>query len=412
MQLPLARTRVLISGAGVAGPALACFLQRYGAQVTVVEVAPALRTGGFAVDFRGPTHHRVLRELGVLDALRARRTKGSPMRGVDAAGKEIYSLPAEFAGGELEVYRGDLSRVLYECGAQDVEYSFGERVVGLRQSADVVEVELARAGTRQFELVIGTDGMHSAIRNLAFGPENAFVEHLGYYIAGWSLPNTFGSEISDWFAQPGRTASVNVDQRDPSRAITLCVFKSARTEVDWRDSEAQKAMVKRALSDMPWHVPTLLSTLDAANDLYFDAVSRVSVPRWSEGRVALLGDAAWGVTLGGMGVGTGVVGAYVLAGELAAAGGDAKRAFAAYEQRIRGYAAAWQKGANPGSFLAPATRRGLWFRNTMLRLRVVQWLILRSTQSFATDTDLPDYSQLDLVAKRCPETRGGHIHAE
>src|ERR1700755_2222090 len=127
MPLLLAPIRVLISGAGVAGPALACFLARFGAQVTVVEVAPALRAGGFAVDFRGPTHHRVLRELGVLEALRARRTQGSPMRSVDARGRELFCLPAEFAGGELEVYRGDLSRVLYERSAQQAEYLFGER---------------------------------------------------------------------------------------------------------------------------------------------------------------------------------------------------------------------------------------------------------------------------------------------
>lgn len=393
MQLPLAHVRVLISGAGVAGPALACFLRRYGAQVTVVEVAPALREGGFAVDFRGPTHQRVLRELGVLDALRARRTKGSPMRGVDARGRELFCLPAEFAGGELEVYRGDLSRVLYERSAQHVEYVFDERILGLRQTANSVEVELARTGTRAFELVIGADGMHSAVRKLAFGPEASFVKHLGYYIAGWSLPNSFGPEISDWFAQPGRMASLNVDQRDPARAIALCIFKSEEAEIDWRDTAAQKALVRRAFEGMPWHVPSMLSSLDAAGDLYFDAISRVQVPRWSDGRVALLGDAAWGVTLGGMGVGTGVVGAYVLAGELAAASGDAEQAFAAYERRMRGYAALWQKGADPGSFLAPATRHGLWLRNTLLGLRPVQWLLLRSTQSFATAPELPDYAR-------------------
>src|SRR5262245_47079290 len=124
MQLPLAQTRILISGAGVAGPALACSLQRYGAHVTIVEVAKNLRKGGFAVDFLGPTHHRVLSGLGVLDALRAIRTRGSPMRAVDQHGSEIFCLPAEFAGGELEVYRDDLSRVFYERSLPHTEYLF------------------------------------------------------------------------------------------------------------------------------------------------------------------------------------------------------------------------------------------------------------------------------------------------
>jgi 2-polyprenyl-6-methoxyphenol hydroxylase-like FAD-dependent oxidoreductase len=392
MHLSLAGTRILISGAGVAGPALACALQRYGAQVTVIEVATALRAGGFAVDFRGPTHQRVLSELGVLETLRARRTRGSAMRGVDAHGRELFCLPAEFTGGELEVYRGDLSRVLYERSAAHTEYLFGERIVDLRQSRNAVQVELARAGTRSYDLVIGTDGLHSAVRALAFGPEQTYVKHLGYHIAGWSLPNTFGaSDSSDQFAQPGRMLSLTADQRDPSRAITLCVFASPATYMDWRDTGAQKVLIASTFAGMPWHAPRILRSLDAAPDLYFDAISRVHVPRWSEGRVALLGDAAWGVTLGGMGVGTGIVGAYVLAGELAAAGGEHTRAFAAYEERMRSYAAAWQKDADPGKFLAPATERGLWLRNTLFAMRPFQWLMLRSTRSLATDTELPTY---------------------
>lgn len=391
--LALARTRILISGAGVAGPALACQLQRYGATVSVVEVAPALRKGGFAVDFRGPTHHRVLAELGVLDALRAVRTQGSPMRVVDEHDREIYCLPAEFAGGELEVYRGDLSRVLYERSLPHTEYLFDERITALRQTPSAVEVDFAHAGTRQFDLVIGADGIHSNVRHLAFGPEQAYVKHLGYHIAGWSCPTILpGTDAA--FSVPGRTVGIGPDQRDPDRAIALCVFASELIDIDWRDTAAQKALIQRTFAGLPWKVPAIMRTLDDADDLYFDAISRVHVPRWSHGRVALLGDAAWGVTLGGMGVGTGIVGGYVLAGELAksaANGGTHERALAAYEERMRGYASAWQKGADPGSFLAPKTRRGLWFRNTLLSMRPVQQLMLRSVKSYATDPDLPRY---------------------
>jgi len=246
-------------------------------------------------------------------------------------------------------------------------------------------------------VVIGTDGIHSNVRKLAFGPEQAYVKHLGYYIAGWSLPNAFpGTDAA--FNQPGRAIGLGPDQRDPSRAIALCVFASEQRDIDWRDAAAQKAMVKRAFAGMPWKASSILSTLDDAEDLYFDAISRVHVPYWSRGRVVLLGDAAWGVTLGGMGVGTGVVGGYVLAGELAreyAAGScNPAAAFAAYEQRMRGYAATWQKGADPGSFLAPKTRRGLWLRNTLLAMRPVQWLMLRTVKGYATDPELPNYDHL------------------
>lgn len=159
---------------------------------------------------------------------------------------------------------------------------------------------------------------------------------------------------------------------------------------------------------MRWHVPYLLGTLRDAPELYFDAICRVSVPRWSAGRVALLGDAAWGVTLGGMGVGASVVGAYVLAGELAASGGDQAAGFAAYERRMRGYAARWQTGANPGQFLAPPTATRLWLRNAMFRTRLVQRLLLASTKSLATDFDLPDYPSLSGGACPALSARSGN----
>src|SRR5579875_196685 len=142
---PLRGQRILISGAGVAGPALAYWLGRYGADTTVVEVAPGLRASGFAVDFRGPTHLGVLRKMGVLDELRGIQTHAGAMSCVDANDREIFRLPAEFAGGDIEVYRRDLSRVLYEHSAGRAEYLFGEAVTNLTQTDDGVQVEFARS---------------------------------------------------------------------------------------------------------------------------------------------------------------------------------------------------------------------------------------------------------------------------
>jgi 2-polyprenyl-6-methoxyphenol hydroxylase-like FAD-dependent oxidoreductase len=190
---------------------------------------------------------------------------------------------------------------------------------------------------------------------------------------------------------PGRMAAVSADLRDPTKAGALFVFASPRVDVDWRDLDRQKRMIGDAFAGMRWHVPHLLETLRDVDEMYFDAVSRVHAPRWTKGRFALLGDAAWGVTLGGMGVGTAVVGAYVLAGELSQARGDHHAALAAYEQRMRGYAGRWQKGASPGQFLAPSNAALLWLRNTMFSTKTVQKMMVAGTTRLAGDIALPDY---------------------
>jgi 2-polyprenyl-6-methoxyphenol hydroxylase-like FAD-dependent oxidoreductase len=384
--------RALISGAGVAGPALATALGRRGVEVTVVEAAAKLRTSGFAVDFRGATHMSVLRELGVLDELEAVQTHAGAIQAVDEHGAEIFRLPEEFAGGDIEVRRSDLSRILYERSLEHADYLFGDTVTGLTEAADGVRVDFARAASQTFDVVIGADGMHSAVRRLAFGPEGDYVRHLGYYIAGWDLPNERGyGTTSMQYNVPGRMASVGADPRDPDRAGALVVFTGPRGDVDWRDLDRQKRMIADAFGGMRWHVPYLLDTLRGVDEMYFDSISRVRVPEWTKGRIALLGDAAWGVTLGGMGVGTGVVGAYVLAGELALARDDHRAAFAAYEQRMRAYAGRWQKGANPGQFLAPSSAALLWLRNTMFRTKAVRKMLVAGTTRLADDVELPAY---------------------
>ena len=385
-------TRILISGAGVAGPALGYWLGRYGADITVVEAAPTLRASGFAVDFRGPTHLEVLRKMGVLDELRHVQTHGGAMSCVDEHSREIFRLPAEFAGGDIEVYRRDLSRVLYEHSSGRAEYLFGDAITNLAQTDDAVHVDFARSASRTVDLVVGADGLHSGVRRLALGPESRFVRHLGFYLAGWDLPNDLhAGPTPQQYNVPGRMASIRADLRQPDRALALVVFASPLLDCGWHDVEQHKNVIIDTFTGLRWHVPHLLDTLHDAQDVYFDSISRVTVPRWSTGRVVLLGDAAWGVTLGGMGVGTGIVGAYVLAGELAAARGDHHTALTAYENRMRGYAARWQRSANPGQFLAPPTATRLWMRNTMFKTRLIQRLLVSSTKTLATDVDLPDY---------------------
>ena len=307
----------------------------------------------------------------------------------------MLHLPADFAGGELEVPRGELAQVLYRHGNSRAEYVFGDSVEALEETASGVRVAFRHGVPREFDLVIGADGLHSTVRRLAFGPERQFVRHLGYYAATWELPNDDGLPVGGVALNvPGRLMSVGADHRDPAGAGAFCLFASPELRYDRHDVRQQKALVRAAFDGLGWRVPQLLRSLDAAPELYFDSISRADVPSWSTGRIALLGDAACGATIGGMGTGTAVVAAYVLAGELALARGDHRAAFAWYEKRLRGYAQGCQKGGDrTGPFLAPRTAAGLRLRNGLLNRR---WVLNRMLElgKQVSSLELPDYEAL------------------
>jgi 2-polyprenyl-6-methoxyphenol hydroxylase-like FAD-dependent oxidoreductase len=384
---------VLISGASVAGPALAYWLGRCGHRSTVVETAPALRGGGYAVDFRGPTHLTVLERMGVLDEISRRQTGGSPMRFVDETGRQLMLLPGEFAGGAVEITRSDLSRVLYEHSLDTTEYVFGDSVAGLTETADGVDVTFERGAPRTFDLVIGADGIHSNVRKLVFGPEARFVRHLGYYVACWDVPNHLGvGAESLMYNVPGKLASMAGDRHDSAKASAFFIFQSEQLDYDRRDLDQQKKLIADAYQGVGWETPRLIESLWHSAELYFDSISRADLDPWSRGRISLVGDAACGATIGGMGTGTAIVSAYVLAGELHRAGGDHRIAFPRYENAIRSYAQGTQQGGDrTGLFLAPRTPFGIRARNRLLNNRLLLKAFLKMGEHVSSKLDLPDY---------------------
>lgn len=389
-------TTVLISGASIAGPALAYWLGRYGFQPTVVEIAPALRDGGNAVDFRGRTHLGVLDQMGVLDHLRAVQTGGTVMRFVDEQGRKLMEIPAEFAGGDIELLRFDLSRVLYEHSRHTTEYLFGDSIAAMTDTSQGVHVTFASGAQRTFDLVVGADGVHSNVRRLTFGPEEQFVSHLGYYVATWALPHPPGLDSGSLlYNVPGKMASVGRDHRDPSRAGAFVAFAAPKLEYDRHDLDQQRRILHEVFAGLGWEVPRLLAALREAPDFYFDSICRVDISPWSKGRIALLGDAAAGATIGGMGNGTAIVAAYALAGELATARGDHTVAYARYENLLRDFARRCQKGGDTtGRFLAPRSGWGMRLRNGVLNRQMFMNMMLRTSEDRTNGIDLPDYPHL------------------
>lgn len=344
----MSSTKVLVAGASIAGPALAHWLFRRGAEVTVVERAPELRPGGQAVDARGVAKE-VIRRMGLDAAVRAACTDTAGAYTVDADGKVLETFRAEDHGGdgyisEIEILRGDLSQVIYDDTRDGVEYIFGDRIAELTQDADGVDVTFASGDRRRFDLVIGADGLHSALREMAFGPRERFVRHLGLVLAFYTVPNEFG--VDRWmidYQESGRSAGLR-PLRDAGRAMAMLSFPAADFDVDYRDIEAQKRLLREQMAGFGWLTPRILAHLDDTPDFYLDQVAQVVIDRWSNGRVCLLGDAAFSPSpMSGAGTGLALVGAYLLAGELAAAGWDPAVGFAAYERQMRSFVEANQE---------------------------------------------------------------------
>lgn len=359
-------TRVLISGASVAGPALAYWLHRHGAEVTVVEQAAAVRDGGYPIDIRG-TAVEVADRMGLLPALRAAHIGTRRITMTDRAGRTITSFdPAELSGdrdgADLEVPRGELTALLYAATRDDVEYLFGDSIATLTPHADRVEVTFAAAGPRTFDYVVGADGLHSHTRGLAFGPERDYHHYLGYCFAGFTAPNPGGLAHEAVLQNaPGRLAALYAVGEQPW-VHALLAFTCPQPPRRQRPEEVHE-QVARAFAGLAGEVPRLVAALREADDLYFDTVSQIRMPAWVAGRVALVGDAAYAPSfLTGQGTSLALAGAYVLAAELG------NGTLPAYEARMRDYVTRNQALVDGAGLLLPRTPGRLWLRNRMVRL--------------------------------------------
>ena len=356
---------VLISGASIAGPALAHWLNRFDVETSVVERAPQLRPGGQAIDIRGVAKE-VVRRMGLDAQVRSACTQTLGASAVTRRNRRMTSTRADQFDGdgyiaEIEILRGDLSEVFYAATKDSTEYLFGDRIEALDQQPDGVTVRFAGGSERRFDVVIGADGLHSGVRSLIFGPESQFVRHLGHYLSFYTVPNVLG--LDRWalsYDEPGRMAGVRAIHNNADMMAFLG-FRSGPLAYDLRDVNQQKTIVRERFAGGLWRIPWLMEQLDSAPDFYFDAIAQVELDRWSDGRVGLLGDAAFCPSpFSGQGTSVAIVGAYVLAGELARRPDDPAAALGAYESAMRGFTAANQRIGRMGASQAmPPTRLGL-----------------------------------------------------
>lgn len=395
---------VLISGAGVAGPALAHWLAGNGYRVVVVEAAPGIRPGGQTVDLRGAGREVVTR-MGLLPAMTQRCLFQRGIAWVRSDGTRRAEMPVEAFDGNgivstLEILRGDLADVLYQATRDAAEYRFGTRISALEEDESGVRATLTDGCVVEADLVVGADGPHSAVRQLAFGPEEQFIRRLGGYNAWFTAPDMIG--LDGWFLMFQAAGGLNASLRpshDTATAKAGLAFRSGPIEYDRRDPDAQRALLAERFRDAGWYCDELLTAAAQSEDFYFDDFVQVHMDTWSTGRVTLCGDAGYCASpLSGMGTSLALVGAYVLAGELGpAAALDTAGIGAAlrrYETVMRPYVDRCQDLPAGLDGYAPMSERQIagaasamkWVQRWPLR----PWAA-RKWFSTAESIDLPDY---------------------
>jgi len=339
-------TDILVSGASVAGATVAYWLAHHGHSVTVVERYPGLRPGGQAIDVRGPAL-TVLERMMLRAAADHRRTRIRGASVVDSDGNELSrdteSTPTGglIANPDIELLRDDLIELLYEATQLKVEYLFDDSIESLDDDGTAVAVTFERAATRDFGLVIGADGLHSNVRQLVFGPEEQFIDRLGTHAAIFTVPNFLDLDYWQTWHYGDKTMAGIYSARNNTEARAMVGFMDTDLKVDYRDTEAQFAELEKRMADDGWIRPQLLEYMRTAPDFYFDEMSQIKMDRWSKGRVTLVGDAGYCCSpLSGQGTSVALLGAYILAGELAQAiqaGDDYELGFTNYQKEFQDY---------------------------------------------------------------------------
>jgi 2-polyprenyl-6-methoxyphenol hydroxylase-like FAD-dependent oxidoreductase len=360
---------ILISGAGIAGATAAYWLARTGWQVTVVEKAAGLRSSGNPIDVRGQAA-TIVHQMDLWPRLQQASTGVNRLVILDGTGRRravVDTRGTPDPTREVEVARADLAALLLDAAQDDAEIVVGDAITELTPDAGGVEVRFEKGSPRRFDLVLGADGLHSGVRRLAFGPEHRFATPFGMYVG--TMPTTIdgGGEAHEvlLFNWPGISLSIHPAGGKPLAAF---IFRS-KERYDHHDPHASRRLVKDAYSGKGPLSDQAVAEWLAADDVYFDAVTRIDLPSWTRGRISLLGDAASCVSLLGDGSSNAIVAAKTLSDELFAHPGDHDAAFAAYEATHRRRLRPFQRRAGVGShFLVPTSALGIQLRNTGLRL--------------------------------------------
>ena len=389
--------RVAIIGAGIAGPTVAWWLKHYGFEPVIYENSPQLRTGGYVIDFWG-SGYDVAERMGLIPEIRQRGYDFDTLRLVNSRGRtaakvDIDVFRAATDNRFVSIARSDLSKLIWQA-CEEVETHFGVTIDRIDQAPERVEIQLSNGSVEAFDMLVGADGLHSQVRGSVFGTQDRFERPLGYNVAAFSVYGYKPREELAYVAHslPHRQVA-RIAARD-DETIFFFIFKSHLLDAEPTDASSQRRAIREVFGDMDWEVPQILELLDSANEIYFDRVSQIDMDRWTDDRVALIGDAAACVSLlAGEGTGLAMTEAYVLAGELSQANGDIDHAFRAYESKLRLHLQSKQQAARTmAGVFAPRSYFHMKLRDMAMSVTRVpllgKWLVGRSLRE---GLELPKY---------------------
>ena len=390
--------RVLISGAGIAGPTLAYWLHQYGLKPSIVERAPALRTGGYIIDFWG-VGFDVAERMGLLPDIRregyiAREVRVLGRDGNRVAGFPVDSVARLAQGRYVSIPRGELASLIYRKIGGGVETIFNDSIAAIDQTAFGIRVTFDSGTARDFDLVIGADGLHSRVREIVFGPESQFERYLGYKVAAFEAPGYRPRDELVYVMHTEVGQQVGRFALRGDRTMFFFIFADSCPVIP-DDVDAQRRLLRRRFGNSGWECRQILNALDSARDLYFDRVSQVTMGTignsWSRGRATLVGDAAFCVSLlAGQGSAIAMAAAYILAGELYRASADYEAAFGRYQRCFEQFVLRKQRAALKfaGTF-APKSRLSMFLHNQIMNLLNIRWIA-----DFSVGRDLGDHFKL------------------
>ena len=366
--------KAIISGAGIAGLTAALALAREGWSVTVLEKAPGLRAGGYMLDFYGPGFEAA-EDLGLIGALREKARSVGRLDFVDARGRVGSSMDYQqirrAAGDKLfPILRGDIERALHAALPEAVELRYGSSIAALDNRTDGISATLASGERLDADLLVGADGIHSATRGLVFGDESQFIRPLGYHTAAYFFESAAVAAAldGDFKLAAIRQRLVGLYEVEPNQIMAFFVLRADGLERP-RDP---RQVLKEGFGDLGWVVPQALAGMPGPEDIYYDVVAQIEMPRWHDNRVVLIGDAAHAVSLvAGQGASLAIAGGRAL-GQALSGTGTIEVALDRFETQLRPLVLEKQQaGRRMADWFVPASDGHVWLRD--VTVNVLNW---------------------------------------